>query len=347
MRPKHPHAAESGVGKHTARESERAQSCAAGKERVANAHPQNLASGPQGPGAIFFSRPGTRSLPRRPSPRWLAALPMSKSPTSFPLWPDRPPGALGDQLQDRPTLTSFPPTAKPTGAGIIVFPGGAYGMLAPHEGETYAHWLAAHGIHAWVLQYRLGPHGYRHPAMLHDAARAVRTVRHLARQQKLDPARIGVMGSSAGGHLVATIITKFDAGQSGAADPIERESSRPDLGILCYPVITMQEPHAHMGSRENLLGLNPGPELIDALSAELHVKPDTSPAFIWHTVADNAVPVENALIFASALRAAGVPFALSIYENGVHGLGLGTPAQPAPPWATDCLFWLRERKFAS
>ncbi len=262
MRPKHPHAAESGVGKHTARESERAQSCAAGKERVANAHPQNLASGPQGPGAIFFSRPGTRSLPRRPSPRWLAALPMSKSPTSFPLWPDRPPGALGDQLQDRPTLTSFPPTAKPTGAGIIVFPGGAYGMLAPHEGETYAHWLAAHGIHAWVLQYRLGPHGYRHPAMLHDAARAVRTVRHLARQQKLDPARIGVMGSSAGGHLVATIITKFDAGQSGAADPIERESSRPDLGILCYPVITMQEPHAHMGSRENLLGLNPGPELI-------------------------------------------------------------------------------------
>jgi acetyl esterase/lipase len=267
-------------------------------------------------------------------------------PTSpFPLWPKGAPGALGDQPQDRPTLTSFPATAKPTGASVIVFPGGGYGMLAPHEGETYAHWLASQGIAAWVLQYRLGTHGYRHPAMLHDAARAVRTVRHLARRQNLDPARIGVMGSSAGGHLVATIITQFDAGQAGAADPIERESSRPDLGILCYPVVTLRPPHAHLGSRDNLLGTFHSPQLIDALSAELHVRPDTPPAFIWHTVADQAVPVENALIFASALRKAGVPFALSLYENGVHGLGLGSREQPAPPWATDCLHWLRERKF--
>lgn len=265
--------------------------------------------------------------------------------SSFPLWSGRAPGALGDQPQDQPTLTSFPPTTKPTDASVIVFPGGGYGMLAPHEGEGYAHWLAAQGIQAWVLQYRLGPHGYRHPAMLHDAARAVRTVRHLARQQKLDPARIGVMGSSAGGHLVATIITQFDAGQAGAADPIERESSRPDLGILCYPVVTMQPPHAHLGSRDNLLGPSPSPQLIDALSAELHVRPDTPPAFIWHTVADNAVPVENALMLASALRQAGVPFALSLYENGVHGLGLGSAEQPAPPWAADCLFWLRGHQF--
>ena len=346
MRPKHPHAAESGVGKHTARESERAQSCAAGKERVANAHPQIWPRDRKVPGPYFFIRPDLAAL-AAPPPVAFARRRMPKTPASFPLWPGRAPGALGDQPQDRPTLASFPPTAKATSASIIVFPGGAYGMLAPHEGEAYAHWLAAQGIHAWVLQYRLGPHGYRHPVMLHDAARAVRTVRHLARQQKLDPARIGVMGSSAGGHLVATIITKFDAGQPGAADPIERESSRPDVGILCYPVITMKEPHAHMGSRENLLGLNPNPELIDALSAELHVTPNTSPAFIWHTVADSAVPVENALIFATALRQAGVPFALSLYENGVHGLGLGTPGQPAPPWTTDCLFWLRGHGFVS
>jgi len=267
------------------------------------------------------------------------------STTPLPLWRGRVPGALGVQPQDRPTLTSFPPTAPATGASIIVFPGGAYGMLAPHEGETYAHWLASQGIHGWVLQYRLGPDGYRHPTMLRDAARAVRTIRHLARKGGLDPARIGVMGSSAGGHLVATILTKFDAGRPDAKDPVERESSRPDLGILCYPVITMKAPHTHTGSCANLLGTEPSSRQINALSAELHVKPDTPPAFIWHTVADEAVPVENALLFAQALRRAKVPFALSLYENGVHGLGLGAPGAPAPPWAADCLFWLRGRGF--
>ncbi|MDB6127212.1 MAG: endo,4-beta-xylanase [Verrucomicrobia bacterium] len=265
--------------------------------------------------------------------------------SSFSLYPTRAPGALGDQPHDCPTLTHFPATAKPTGSTIIVFPGGAYWMLAPHEGEAYAQWLAAQGIDAWVLQYRLGQHDYRHPVMLNDAARAVRTVRHLARKNGLDPARVGVMGSSAGGHLVATIITKFDAGHPTSLDPIERESSRPDLGILCYPVITMKAPHAHEGSRENLLGKSPRADLVDLLSAELHVTATTSPAFIWHTVADNAVPVENALIFAQALRRAGVPFAMSLYENGVHGLGLGTAENPAPPWAADCLFWLRGRGF--
>ena len=265
--------------------------------------------------------------------------------TSLPLWNPRAPDALGNRPQDIPTLTHFPAASKATRSTIIVFPGGAYGMLAPHEGETYAQWLASQGIDAWVLQYRLGSDGYRHPVMLNDAARAVRMVRNLARQNGRDPARIGVMGSSAGGHLVATIITKFDAGQSKSSDPIERESSRPDLGILCYPVITMKSPHAHQGSREYLLGKEPTAELVELLSAELHVRPDTPPAFIWHTVADNAVPIENALIFAQALRRANVPFAMSLYENGVHGLGLGTAEQPAPPWAADCLFWLRGRGF--
>lgn len=269
----------------------------------------------------------------------------SDSPAPQPLWPGRAPGALGDQPHDRPSLASFPPTAPATGASIIVFPGGGYGMLAPHEGEGYARWLAGLGLHAWVLQYRLGPHGYRHPAMLHDAGRAVRTVRALARRNGQDPARVGIMGSSAGGHLVATLLTQFDAGTPAAVDPIERESSRPDLGILCYPVITMRDPHTHTGSRENLLGANPTPAQIEAMSAELQVRRDTPPAFIWHTVADDAVPVENALMFAQALRSAGVPFALSLYENGVHGLGLGTPEQPAPPWTTDLVFWLKGCSF--
>lgn len=271
-------------------------------------------------------------------------MPLASTP--YRLWSGRAPGALGDRPVDIPALTPFLPAPdRATGATVIVLPGGGYGFLAPHEGEGYARWLAAQGITAFVLNYRVGPDGYKHPAMLHDIARAVRLARHLARGHGLDPARIGVIGSSAGGHLTATILTKWDAGNPDAADPIERESSRPDLGILCYPVVTLRAPHAHAGSRENLLGKDAAPELVDALSAELHVTPETPPAFLWHTVEDTAVPVENSLMFAAALRRAGVPFALSIYEKGAHGLGLGTPERPAPPWATDLLHWLRERGF--
>lgn len=271
---------------------------------------------------------------------------MSLSPTPHLLWPHGAPGALGQRPVDQPALTPFlPAPGQATGASVIVLPGGGYHFLYPPEGEGYARWLASHGITAYVLNYRVGPDGYKHPAMLHDAARGMRLARHLARASGLDPARIGIIGSSAGGHLAATIMTKWDAGQSDAADPIERESSRPDLGILCYPVITMQEPHAHLGSRDNLLGLNAPPALVTELSAELHVTAQTPPTFLWHTAADAPVPVENSLLFASALRRAGVPFAMSIYANGEHGLGLGTPEKPAPPWTTDCLHWLRELKF--
>lgn len=269
-------------------------------------------------------------------------------PSPLRLWSGPAPGARGDRPADVPTLTFFAATAsRPTDATVIVFPGGGYGGLAPHEGEGYARWLAGHGIAAWVLQYRLGPDGYRHPCMLQDAARAVRLARHLAPTEGLDPSRIGVMGSSAGGHLAATIMTKFDAGQPGAADPIERQSSRPDFGILCYPVISFAHQYAHGGSCRNLLGDDASPELKAELSADRHVTPATPPAYLWHTVADASVPVENTMIFAAALRRAGVPFAMSLYENGEHGLGLGSSERPAPPWAIDCLHWLRERGLAT
>ena len=193
------------------------------------------------------------------------------------------PGALGKEDKDIPTLTAYmPDPAKATGAAIVICPGGGYGGLAPHEGGQYARFLNEYGIAGFVLKYRLGPDGYRHPAMLHDAARAVRTVRANAGEWKLDPKRIGIMGSSAGGHLASTLLTHFDAGKPDAADPIERQSSRPDLGILCYAVISMGE-LGHRGSRNNLLGKDPSPELVRELSNELHVTKDTPPCFIWHT----------------------------------------------------------------
>jgi acetyl esterase/lipase len=169
-------------------------------------------------------------------------------------------------------------------------------------------------------------------------------LRAFARRDGLDPRRIGVIGSSAGGHLASTLVTHFDAGRPDDPDPIERESSRPDLGILCYPVISLGE-FAHAGSRRNLLGDNPDPALVRNLSNELQVTAATPPCFLWHTVEDKAVAVENSLLFSSALRRAGVPFSLHIYEKGAHGLGFGRPDRPAPPWGDQLVYWFRERSF--
>jgi acetyl esterase/lipase len=269
--------------------------------------------------------------------------------SSFPLWPEGAPGALGKADKDIPALTPYwPDPAKATGAAVVICPGGGYGGLANHEGEHYARFLNESGIAGFVLQYRLGSAGYRHPVMLQDAARAVRLVRTRAGEWKLDPKRIGIMGSSAGGHLASTLVTHFDAGKPDAADPIERASSRPDLGILCYAVITMGE-YTHRGSRSNLLGNDPSPELIRELSNELQVTKETPPCFIWHTYEDNAVPVENSLHFAEALRKAGVPFDLHIYQKGSHGIGLGTGdwnPEKRHPWTRDCVFWLEVQGFA-
>lgn len=277
-----------------------------------------------------------------------ALLAQGETPMQFPLWPDGAPGALGNSSNDIPKLTAYlPATNLATGAAIVICPGGGYGHLARHEGEDYARWLNEQGIAGFVLRYRLGSAGYRHPAMLQDAARALRTVRARAAEWGVDPRRVGIMGSSAGGHLASTLLTHFDAGQPDAADAIERQSSRPDLGILCYPVITLGE-FTHRGSRKNLLGDDPDPALIELLSNERQVTSNTPPCFIWHTWEDKGVPVENSLQFAAALRRAGVPFALHIYERGGHGLGLGTSQwQPESrhPWTRDCEFWLRERGF--
>ena len=274
---------------------------------------------------------------------WLAGV-RAQSTNAFPLWPEGAPGALGTEDKDIPTLTPFfPAPEKATGAAIVVCPGGAYAGLAPHEGKGYADWLTEHGVAAFVLKYRLGPRGYRHPIMLHDAARAVRLVRARASEWKLDAKRIGIMGSSAGGHLASTLLTHFDAGKADAADAIERQSSRPDLGILCYPVVTMGQ-FAHQGSKNNLLGKDPSPELVRELSNELRVTKDTPPCFIWHTYEDAGVLVENSLQFAAALRRAGVPFDLHVYEKGAHGMGLGSVPYGGGerhPWTRDCLFWLR------
>ncbi len=289
-------------------------------------------------------------------PRCLAlavTLPLlvhAQNPQSFPLWPGGAPDARGQADQDIPTLTVYLPAPEhATGAAMVVCPGGGYAGLADHEGSIYARWLNDLGITSFVLKYRLGPNGYHHPAMWHDAARALRTVRARAAEWRVDPHRVGIIGSSAGGHLASTTMTHWDAGHPDATSAIERQSSRPDLAILCYPVVSMSNEFTHKGSRNNLLGTNPPAALLRELSAELHVNKDTPPCFLWSTLEDKTVPVENTLLLAQALRRAGVPFDLHVYERGPHGIGLGvrtySPGVKLHPWAEDCRFWLREHQF--
>ena len=250
-------------------------------------------------------------------------LPSVKAQTNFtfPLWADGAPGALGKEAKDIPTLTVFfPDLSRATGAAIVICPGGGYAHLADHEGSHYARWFNERGIAGFVLKYRLGSGGYRHPAMLQDAARAMRTVRARADEWSLDPKKIGIIGSSAGGHLASTVITHWDSGDPSSSDQIERQSSRPDLAILCYAVISMSQDFTHKGSRANLLGTNPPPGLFKELSAELQVRSNTPQCFIWSTADDKTVPVENSLELAAALRRVNVPFDLRLNTKAAQSV---------------------------
>lgn len=267
-------------------------------------------------------------------------------PTPQPLWPGGAPGALGAEPVDIPTLAFYPaPAERASGAAVIVCPGGGYGGLADHEGDPIARWLNTLGITAAVLRYRLGPR-YHHPIMLQDAQRAIRTMRSRAAEWKVDPARVGILGFSAGGHLASTAATHFDAGNAAAADPIDRLSSRPDVAILLYPVISMEPPVGHAGSRRNLLGENPAPDLIQLLSNQKQVTAQTPPTFLFHTADDAGVPAQNSLEFALALARAKVPYELHIYGHGRHGVGLATDDPVLSTWTGRCADWLRARGFA-
>lgn len=231
-----------------------------------------------------------------------------------------------------PRIESYLPASdKRSGVGLIIFPGGGYGGLAEHEGKDYAEFFRNEGICCFVVSYRLGSQGFRHPAMLEDALSAVHEIRNQADSLGLKPNKIGVMGSSAGGHLAAHSLVSYGTIES----PV---SLRPDFGILCYPVIAMSGEHCHTGSRANLLGDHPSEELIREVSCDDLVTAQTPPCFIWHTYEDAGVLFENSLLFAAALRRNGVPFELHIYHKGRHGLGLNADFS----WANDCLRWIND-----
>jgi acetyl esterase/lipase len=256
------------------------------------------------------------------------------------LWEGEAPGALGTEERDVPTLTVFRPDAdKANGAAVVVCPGGGYGGLAAHEGKPVAEWLNSIGVTGLVLKYRLGPR-YHHPAMMNDVNRAVRVVRYHATDWKLDPGRVGVLGFSAGGHLASTAVTHFNRGDESSEDPVERVSCRPDFGVLIYPVITLEGPYAHAGSRRNLLGRDAAADLVDLMSGEKQVTDKTPPCFLVHTATDTSVPFQNSLIFAEALRAHRVPVEVHVFDHGGHGFGLGKSDAVLKQWTGLCEAWM-------
>lgn len=272
-----------------------------------------------------------------------AAASFAAEPKTELLWPQGAPGANGTADKDKPTLIVYLPE-KPSGVGIVICPGGGYGGLAmDHEGHQIGRWLNEHGMAGFICDYRHRGKGYGHPAPLQDAQRAIRTVRSRAKEFGVDPSKIGILGFSAGGHLTSTAVTHFDTGDSAAEDPVMRASSRPDFGILCYPVIAFDQPFTHRGSQRNLLGEGAAAELVASLSNDKQVTEQTPPCFLWHTFEDKGVPPENSIVFYHALVGHKIPSELHIYEKGRHGLGLAKDTPGTSDWPAACLAWLKNR----
>ncbi len=293
----------------------------------------------------------------------LSAAMSDPNPLILPLWAGTPPnsqpaGQPEERVQEESILwvrhvqnprieVRLPARGNATGQAVVVCPGGGYGGLAyDWEGTDFAGWLNSHGIAAIILSYRLPVDGdvahekWRVPLL--DAQRAIRLTRAHAAEWGINPAKVGIMGFSAGGHLASTAGTRFDAGNPAATDPVDRLGSRPDFMILVYPVISMLKETTHGGSRLNLLGENPSDELVRRYSNELQVTADTPPTFLVHAGDDGAVPVNNSLFFYNALVAHHVPAELHVYPAGGHGFSLAIHKGRLQDWTQVCARWLTD-----
>lgn len=258
------------------------------------------------------------------------------------LWENGTPYYNAEYGQPETTVTPYlVEDANPDKGLVIVCPGGGYSGRAEHEGKPIAEYLNKAGISALVLNYRVAP--YMHPAELSDANRAVRFARFHAKDWGVDSKKIGILGFSAGGHLAVSACEHYDGGKN-EGDEIDRISSRPDAGIFCYPVVTMKE-FTHQGSKNNLLGSNPDPTLVERMSGECSVPDDCPPAFIWHTADDTCVDVNNSLLLATALHAKKIPFEMHIFPDGNHGRGLAEDVAGTCEWSPLMIKWLKRLGF--
>lgn len=280
---------------------------------------------------------------------------------TLPLWNGTPPFQNSSELKEEstqqgilrianvqtPTIEVYLPTKQAaTGEAVVIFPGGGYAILAyDWEGTDFAKWFNAQGIAAIVVKYRLPiSKSLTDPkeVPLMDAQRAVRMVRHHALDWNIDPAKVGVMGFSAGGHLASTVSTQYLQEVNRSKDGIDGLSARPDFSILVYPVISFRDAAVHSGSRRNLIGENASPELMDRFSGELNVNAETPPTFLVHAQDDKGVPIENSLLYYKALHQHGVKASLHIYPTGGHGFGFGKGKGAVEGWREVLLAWMRE-----
>lgn len=237
----------------------------------------------------------------------------------------------------------LPGKEKNTGAAVLICPGGGYWIEAmDHEGFDMAGFFQEKGVAGIVLKYRL-PYGH-HEVPSSDARQAMRIIRANAEKWGIDQEKVGIAGSSAGGHLASTAGTVFDSGNPDSADPIERVSCRPDFMLLLYPVITMDEEFTHMGSRENLIGKGHDKELVRKYSNELNVSAETPPTFLILADDDKAVPPKNSIEFYSALKKYNVPAEMHIFQKGGHGFGMHQDGIPVNNWPNMFIDWLKARE---
>ncbi|MEN8228915.1 MAG: alpha/beta hydrolase [Bacteroidota bacterium] len=277
----------------------------------------------------------------------------------LPLWENDPPNyretgevTIWDtsdivrvRLVQKPDIAVFLPSKKnATGEAVIICPGGGYHILAyDWEGSDIARWLNSRGIAAFVLKYRLPGSKNNvipHKSPLMDAQRAMRLVRYHAEGWNIDPARIGIMGFSAGGHLASTLSTHFDGGDPLSSDPVEQVSCRPDFSVLIYPVISFTGEFSHFGSRKALIGENPDEELVNYFSNELQITADTPPAILIHSGDDKVVPAENSIVYYKRLLKNQIPAALHVYPYGGHGYSLAIGKGHLSSWPDRVYEWI-------
>jgi acetyl esterase/lipase len=264
---------------------------------------------------------------------------------TLPLWPDGAPGALGSSEDDIPTIAvTFPDEGNSNGGAVVICPGGGYqGLAMGHEGHDVAKWFNSLGYTAAVLKYRLPSKGYLHPAPLQDVQRALQMLRAKSEEWHLDSNKIGVFGSSSGGHLASTAATHVLQADPEAVDTVLQVSSRPDFLVMLYPVISMDPVLSLGSSKRNLFGKNPDPAVVEQMSSELQVTAETPETFIVHADDDHRVPTQHSLRFYLALRQVGVPAELHIFKKGGHGFGIKDKAdrdRPIDGWPPLLALWL-------